>query len=209
MSRKKEKVALEKKVILEKSLEIVIEEGYNNLSMRKIGKSCDFSHAKIYYYFSNKEEILLELVTLGFIELREATERSLELIESPKERFAVMLRQLYRFGIENSNYFNLMFGFDTPKCKESISLEKDSEIFNGLNIESEKYYNLFIHVTKKYANLNDERGQVIGFFIEVAGIVWLENSRVLNEINFKSDELFKHTLDRIMRMIDNKNSADS
>lgn len=207
MVKKIEKIELEKKIILEKSLEIVINEGYSNLSMRKIGKSCDFSHAKIYYYFSNKEEIILELVTLGFIELRNATEKSLELIESQKERFSVMMRQLYKFGIENSNYFNLMFGFDTPKTKEQLSIDPKSNVFNSFGTESEKYYQLFEDVTKEYADISDDKGQVIGFFIEVAGIVWLENSRLLSERNYKSDTLFQYTLDRMINFIEAKRAA--
>lgn len=202
MKNKEAKAIIEKSFILSKTLEIIVEEGYQKLTMRKIGNRCEFSHAKIYYYFSNKEEILLELVTSGFIELRKVTEASLEGITSPKEAFIIVLKELYNFGIKNPYYFNLMFGFDTPKSKESIIKSVDSGIFEGLTKEAMEYYNLFKFITNNYANIDDGSGQVASIFIQVAGIAWLQNSKILNEINLDSDILFDNTLERIINTIE-------
>src|ERR1700761_5028468 len=52
--------------ILEASLQIVKEEGWQALSMRKIADAIEYTAPIIYEYFSNKEAILLELTKKGF-----------------------------------------------------------------------------------------------------------------------------------------------
>lgn len=208
VNKKNIKANIEKTFILTKSLEIIIEDGYQSLSMRKIGKSCDFSHAKIYYYFSNKEEILLELVALGFVELRKSTVKALEGKLSPREAFIIMVEQLYRFGIENPNYFNLMFSFDTPKGKELIISKVDSVVIDGLTKQELEYYNIFKLITKNYTNIEEGKDngkeQITNIFIQIAGIIWLENTKILSGFEINSRSLFDSTVERILSEIDNK-----
>lgn len=47
--------------IFQKALEMVVNEGFDGLSMQKLAKAADVSPATIYIYFKDKEDMLLQL----------------------------------------------------------------------------------------------------------------------------------------------------
>lgn len=47
--------------LIEKGIEILNAEGYANLSLRKVAKACDVSHAAPYNHFKDKDELLLAM----------------------------------------------------------------------------------------------------------------------------------------------------
>ena len=52
----------QKALILEKAGKLFWDRGYDNTSIRHIARECGFEASNIYYYFSNKEHILFELI---------------------------------------------------------------------------------------------------------------------------------------------------
>ncbi len=205
----KERIEAEKNTILEHALNIVGEEGYRSISMRKIGKSCNFSHAKIYYYFANKDEILLSLVDNGFSILKNKVVEECEKETNPKQKLITYLTEIYNFGIKKANYFNLMFGIEVPKYSDLLSKGKIEEIEN-LHAYKEKaleFYMYYTKVIKDYATtlnttLTDD--EVLNSFIQVSGIIWLENSKLLKEIDHDKDSLFESTVNNILHNLSNK-----
>src|SRR5690554_5618502 len=59
-----------KEEILEKSLEIIYNEGFGNLTMRNIAEKIGISEAAIYRHFKNKEEVVSRLADIVFNENR-------------------------------------------------------------------------------------------------------------------------------------------
>src|SRR5690554_4249911 len=59
-----------KEEILEKSLEIIYNEGFGNLTMRNIAEKIGISEAAIYRHFKNKEEVVSSLADIVFNENR-------------------------------------------------------------------------------------------------------------------------------------------
>src|SRR3954471_12280095 len=57
--------------ILDAALQIVKEEGWQALSMRKIADMIEYTAPVIYEYFDNKDAILSELTCKGFMTLSE------------------------------------------------------------------------------------------------------------------------------------------
>lgn len=55
-----------KEQILKAARQVVAEEGFSGLSIRKITKRIDYSPGSVYHYFRNKEEIIEALVTEGY-----------------------------------------------------------------------------------------------------------------------------------------------
>lgn len=47
--------------LIEKGIELVNENGINQLSLRKVAQACNVSHAAPYSHFSNKDELLQEM----------------------------------------------------------------------------------------------------------------------------------------------------
>ncbi|HEY8392528.1 MAG TPA: TetR/AcrR family transcriptional regulator [Capillibacterium sp.] len=52
--------------ILDAARQVVAEEGFSGLSIRKITKRIDYSPGIVYHYFHNKEELMEALVTEGY-----------------------------------------------------------------------------------------------------------------------------------------------
>ena len=55
--KEKEKEALRQK-ILAAARELFVDEGYENVSMRKVARKIEYSPTTIYLYFKNKAELL-------------------------------------------------------------------------------------------------------------------------------------------------------
>jgi AcrR family transcriptional regulator len=84
--------------ILKAAFEIVKNEGWKGLSMRKIADRIEYTAPIIYEYFENKEAILTELTKLGF----EALDRVLDKAQRKHEEPEVQLREMWPTGISLS-----------------------------------------------------------------------------------------------------------
>ena len=103
-------------LVLEKSRKLFLKYGYENVTMRKIAESIGYSAAAIYLYFDNKDEVLFELHNEGF---RQLYEKQKSVMNNPSlnafQKLHEHARQYIRFGLENPEYYNLMFMMDEPR----------------------------------------------------------------------------------------------
>lgn len=112
--RHKEEV---KSGILAAAWNMVINEGWQSLSIRKIADAIEYSIPVIYNHFENKEAILLEFSKEGFQKLAEVLEKSKSSVQSPSEQLSVMAEAYWDFAFENKEYYQLMFGLGIPACE--------------------------------------------------------------------------------------------
>jgi AcrR family transcriptional regulator len=109
IAERKEKQKLEiRKQILDASMKLFVEEGFNHVSIRKIADLIEYSPTTVYLYFKDKDEIFFNLHDIGFQKLAEYN-TNLATIENPLLRLHQMGINYLRFGMENSEYYNLMF----------------------------------------------------------------------------------------------------
>jgi len=120
VARNKEEIEKTKDHILNQALEIIASEGYDSLSMRKLGDRLGCAAKTIYNYFSSKEEIYIRVLTRGFEMLNAQAEAALEGITDPLEKLRILSTVYIRFGMENANYYNIMFNWDVPKYTDYI-----------------------------------------------------------------------------------------
>lgn len=192
----------EKELILKASLELVEESGYRNITVRKIALKCNRAHGTIYNYFDNKDEILLSLVDKGFNILKQHLHAINREELSKKQNFVNMLTVIYNFGINEPNYFNLMFGIEVPKCSDFILIEGIEGKAISQKENAIEFYNLYTRTCLDYCSKMSEEN-ILNVFIQVAGIVWLENARILKEINFDKKRIFNSTMCEIVDKYDN------
>lgn len=102
--------------ILNASLEIVKEEGWNALSMRKIADKIDYTAPIIYEYFSNKEAILQELTRMGYVKLAAKMEEAQSLSTSPEGQLEAMWLAYWNFAFENKDLYKVMYGVEVNCC---------------------------------------------------------------------------------------------
>lgn len=111
---RKEKQKLEiRKAILDASMKLFMEQGFENVSMRKIADLIEYSPTTVYLYFKDKNEILFNLHELGFQKMAEYT-TDLWTIKNPLIRLAKMGEHYLQFGIENPAFYELMFILKAP-----------------------------------------------------------------------------------------------
>ncbi|MDD5362761.1 MAG: TetR/AcrR family transcriptional regulator [Ignavibacteria bacterium] len=108
-------------LILDEAMKLFIEEGYENVTMRKIADRIEYSPTTIYLYFKDKTEIFSELLNIAFDKFYEA-QMSVQYIEDAKEKLLAHGIAYVKFAVSNPNYYDLMFIMKDPtanmKCPD-------------------------------------------------------------------------------------------
>lgn len=107
--------------ILAASLDIVKEEGWPALSMRKIADKIDYTAPIIYEYFSNKDAILVELTRQGFIKLAKLMEEAKSKHEDPAEQLEAMWLAYWNFAFAEKELYQVMYGVEMNCCSMANS----------------------------------------------------------------------------------------
>jgi AcrR family transcriptional regulator len=102
--------------ILEAALDIVKEDGWQSLSMRKIADKIEYTAPIIYEYFANKEGILLELTRKGNVILLNDFKKVQSIHETPEDQLSAMWMAYWDFAFEHKELYQLMFGVDVMCC---------------------------------------------------------------------------------------------
>lgn len=116
-----------REAILESTKTIVLEEGWQAVSMRKIADLIGYSLPMVYKSFENKDAILTEFVKHGFAMLNDVMVKAKTKASSPEQQLKEMAFAYYQFAFEQAAYYQLMFGLGTPNCeraKEIIEVDR-------------------------------------------------------------------------------------
>src|SRR5690348_6642492 len=108
ISERKEKQKTEiRRQILDASMKLFMEEGFENVSIRKIADLIEYSPTTVYLYFKDKDEILFNVHEICFQRL---AEYNVDLwgIKNPLIRLHKMGENYIRFGLENPAFYDLM-----------------------------------------------------------------------------------------------------
>lgn len=106
--RAREKEELRAK-ILEAAGELFVEQGFENVSLRKIADRIEYSAATIYLYFKDKEELLTTLCWETFAQLKATLEEFEEADGDPLAKLRAGLRFYIDFGLQHPNHYLLTF----------------------------------------------------------------------------------------------------
>lgn len=145
-------------LVLEKAKALFLEEGYANITIRKIARAIGYTPATIYLYFQSKAEILYELHNEGF---RLLYEYKMKIGESGDSGAMDRLRKggkIYiDFALENPDYYELMFNMPEPMnfmaaqrkgagddyamrsyefLKQSVRMCKDEGYFKDVDVDT-------------------------------------------------------------------------
>ena len=122
--REKEKKQM-RELILETAMGLFVEEGFENVSMRRIAEKIEYSAATIYLYFKDKNEILFALQGEGFEKFYAMQQPILD-VKDPWERLRKHGKAYIKFALENPEYYDLMFIMRGPM--KELKGEKEWEI---------------------------------------------------------------------------------
>lgn len=125
--KEKQKVEL-KRLILDASMKLFVEEGFENVTFRRIADIIEYSPTTIYLYFKDKNEILFNLCEQGFAKMSEFNANLLT-IQNPLLRLHKMGENYIQFGMANPEYYDVMFIQKAPM--ETLNLLHDDEWKSG------------------------------------------------------------------------------
>jgi TetR/AcrR family transcriptional regulator len=83
-----------RRAILDRSAELFAAHGYDRASMNKIAAACGFTKANLYHYYSDKEELLFDVIRFHLEELLEVVEAADTPGLSPKDRLRSLVGAL-------------------------------------------------------------------------------------------------------------------
>jgi AcrR family transcriptional regulator len=125
--RQKEEV---RSKILVTAWQMVKEDGWQSLSIRKIADAIEYSVPVIYDHFENKEAILLEFGKEGFGLLIKKMQQAKKKSEDPGEQLRLMADAYWNFAFRNKEYYQLMFGLGIECCETDKCIPEESAFRN-------------------------------------------------------------------------------
>ena len=115
----KERKARQKKYlrqeILDAASELFVEQGYENVSMRRIADKIEYSPTTIYLHFKDKAELLEQVCFDTFSRLHLALNKITEQPGDPIDRLKRGMHAYIRFGLENPHHYRATFMMPIPE----------------------------------------------------------------------------------------------
>lgn len=201
--RNSNEILIVKEKILDAALDILFEEGFHFLSMRKIAVKMKMTAANLYNYFSNKDEIYLAIQTRGFALLHKQFEEINQSTKAPLDKIRQMVLTYVDFGIHHPDQYEIMFTRNTPKYSDYIgtSLEPAATIEKQTALKvAEVATKAFLELAEKkpFINLQDAGYRTIQIWTALHGIVSLINSRVLQEVDPDTDAMIEKLTEELL-----------
>lgn len=107
-------------VIMDAARELFIHHGVEAVTMRAVANKIGYSATSIYLYFSDKEQLLRDVVDADVLKLAQALQSTLS-ISDPLERFLQFGRHYVQFALANPNHYRMMFMTQRPACDPDLS----------------------------------------------------------------------------------------
>ena len=120
--------------ILSAARELFVNDGYENVSMRKIAAKIEYSPTTIYLYFKDKAELLDSVCKETLLNLLNTLERLNRDKSDPLETLRKSGRAYVEFGLKHPQEYKLTFVV-RPQFQQGLGLEEGSvgeKVFNYL-----------------------------------------------------------------------------
>ncbi len=202
----KEEVEIIKNKILECALAMIVDHGYEEFSIRKLGPQLGIAPKTVYNYFKNKDEIYLHVLTRGFEILYQELWASADPLDDPFDKLSAIARAYVRFGDEKPNYYDIMLIRYIPKYNEFVGKPQESVAFHELQAAL-KTFDFLVQVLEEIARVprvhgvvhkSDTRTDAAQLMVAFHGIVSLKNNSILGYISEDSDNLVDTLLINIL-----------
>ena len=189
-SRSPEVIEKIKDNIIEEAMKLILEMGFNNMSLRKLADRVGMSATNIYYYYSSKDEIYLNIQIKGFQALEKRLEKIYTPVNDPLDNLRKMIQAYLDFGFSNPDYYQIMLNSDTPRYLEYKNKNKNMEpiaykakqmAINAIAVPLK----VMEQISSVNADVpaNDNYFRAYQLWITLHGIVTLNNRNILLELD--------------------------
>lgn len=120
--RRQSEIQSIKKKIIEAASDILVEEGYEKLSIRKIAKKIEYSPGIIYHYFADKTEIVACIVEEGYENILKKIMSVPIDIDKPQNTIEQGLRTYIDLMLENPEQFRIVLMNDIDEIQSKVNI---------------------------------------------------------------------------------------
>lgn len=173
--------------ILEEALIILRDEGFENLSMYKLGRRTHMTAANLYNYFKNKDQLIIAIHKKTFELLYTMLSAAVKKEGNPAAKMKKIIKAYLKFATDYPNYYDVMFNRRVPQVtdyngtpEEPIARDEYQSSLRNLNLVMD----IGKEVLSSNADLKDADLEFyfIKTFGELHGIISLYNSGLLKAI---------------------------
>lgn len=195
--------------ILGAALDIIVQEGFPALTMRRLASKIGMTAPNIYNYYKSKDELYISLVIRGFEMLRRELTSVYDKHDDPVERGAALARAYINFGLKHSSYYDIMFTYPTPKYDDYVGtpLEKLSEIEYKISMDIVALaMKAVTALTDKKNAPDDQKIQMrfIAAWSALHGMISLNNSKVVQYTVQDSEAIYEKIISEFLQILLNR-----
>ena len=205
-ARSPEEVAKVKQTIIDETLDLIAISGYASFTMRKLASRLNIAAKTIYNYFENKDEICIYARERGFGLLYIELLKHYNAHDDPFEKLRAIHHAYVNFGVNNPDYYNLMFTWHVPRYKEyegtslestaTIEMEVATKIIEMFTTTFEGIADTYGWIDKKEASFYQ-----LQFYTGAHGIVSTFNNRTLHYMTETPTEVLSALTETLLKMI--------
>ncbi len=205
-ARTPEEIQEVKQRILDKALELISEDGFNNFSMRKLASKLNMTATPIYGYYKNKDEIYLSVLLQGFENMYQLLSAAYEAGKTPVERLKNICREFIKFGINNPNFYNIMLVLNAPKFYDYVGTSMERLASLELNAAI-KVRDFGIKVITESGLIKDQASEtssmiVIELLCSMHGFVSFVNGRIVDYLlQSKENRIDDDVIDQYVELL--------
>lgn len=189
--------------ILDTALDIIIRDGFANLSFRKIAGRLGITATTIYNYFSGKDELNLMIRARGFETLHGMLNNAYTARQDPAAGLEAMIRAYLEFGRAYPDYYDLMFSLNTPKyldyagtaLEPTARFEKETALQCLALFTQALEASITVDVPGKAHFI---QSITLRFWSDLHGVVALYNSRLYHEVLTDVESFVEERVQRLI-----------
>ncbi len=201
-ARSSEMINFQKQQMSKAALEIIVKEGYDSLSIRKLSGKLSVSQATIYNYFKNRDEIYIYVLNSGFEMLYKELESARDSVTAIVDKLRHICKAFLSFGIRERDLTFIMAILDTPKYLDYLETEYEPdmriELSNALRCK-EIFRQVITEISGSNRSIPDKDIEYRTFQIitQLIGLITIYNN---NLIKYMVEDI-NETIERSLRDI--------
>lgn len=181
--------------IFQAALELFDQEGFQQVSMRKIAQQVHCSPTSIYNYYANKDSLYLDILKRGFEILYDLLAQ-----QPPEENPLLILRRFTQtflwFSQEYPHYYDLMFSWPVPKYLDYVGTNLQNKAWEEKTIALRSLRLLQDVITQGiklglFRPSLDAAAQARFLFGLCHGIIALHRAHIWPELDTEFHELYR------------------
>ena len=192
--------------ILDGTFKILVKNGYENLSMAKIGSKMKMTAANLYNYYANKDELLIAVHKKAFTMLYDKISYAVGKAETPLDRYKSMTRAYVDFAVSNINIYDIMLNRPLRQYSDYIGTPQE-EMSSDEFRSSLKVFFLAVKVIREYRESRkdlppaDPKLLALQCISALHGVISLRNSGMFSQVADDPEGDFEKLVENAMRAV--------